>query len=68
MGGDHWRVTVRDPNARQATIRIRWSGGRETVHIEGFENDLAAVETEAPEEGAAPESIQVEVTEASDDA
>jgi hypothetical protein len=68
MGGDDWRVTVRDSSARRATIRIRWTGGRETVHPEEFENDLAVVETEAPEAGVAPEGIQVEVTEASDDA
>lgn len=68
MGGDDWRVTVRDPGARRATIRIRWTGGQEAVHIEEFENDLAVVETEAPEPGAAPEGIQVQVTEASDDA
>jgi hypothetical protein len=68
MGGDDWQVTVRDPGARRATIRIRWAGGQETVHIEEFENDLAVVETEAPAHGAAPEGIQVQVTEASDDA
>jgi hypothetical protein len=67
MGGDGWRVTVRDPGSRRATIRIRWTGGQETVHLEEFENALAVVETEAPAEGAAPEGIQVHVTEASDD-
>lgn len=67
MGGDDWRVTVRDPGIRRATIRIRWIGGQETVHLEEFENDLAVVETEAPEEGVAPERIQIQVTEAADD-
>jgi hypothetical protein len=68
MGGDDWQVTVLDSSARRATIRIHWTGGQETVHLEEFENDLAVVEAEAPEEGAAPESVQVEITEASDDA
>jgi hypothetical protein len=67
MGGAGWRVTVRDTGARRATIRIRWTGGHETVHLEEFENDLAVVETEAPEEGAAPEGIYIQVTGASDD-
>jgi hypothetical protein len=68
MGGDDWQVTLRNSSARRATVRIRWTGGQETVHLEEFENDLAVVETEAPEEGAAPECVQVEITEASDDA
>lgn len=68
MGGVDWMVTVRDPRARRATIRIRWTSGQETTHREEFENDLAVIETEAPEQGTAPESIQVEVTEASDGA
>jgi hypothetical protein len=68
MGGDDWRVTVRDPGARRATIHIRWTGGQETVHTEEFENDLAVVETEAPEQGTAPEGIQIQLTKASDDA
>lgn len=68
MGGDDWRVTVRDPGASRATIRIHWTGGWETVHFEEFENDLAVIETEAPKEGVAPEGIKVRVTRASDDA
>jgi hypothetical protein len=67
MGGGDWRITVRDPGARRATIRIRWTTGHETVHADTFENDLADIEAEAPAEGAVPESVQVQVTDAADD-
>ena len=66
MGGGDWRITVRDPGARRATIRIRWTSGQETVHAETFENDLADIEVEAPVGGAVPESVQVQVTDAAD--
>ena len=50
-GGREWRITVRDPRARHATVWIGWTGQQITQHTAIFENDLAEIEAEAPEEG-----------------
>jgi hypothetical protein len=67
MGDRDWRITVRDPSARRATIRIRWSDGQETAHVVTFENDLADIDAEAPVDGAMPESVRIQVTESTDE-
>ena len=62
MGGRGWRITIRDPNAHDATVHIRWTGGHESVHVVTFEYDLAVIDADAPEEGARPKSVRVQAT------
>lgn len=63
VGGRRWRITVRDPDARQATVSIRWTDGEITTYSEPFHNDLAEIDAEAPSEGARPERVRVQVTD-----
>jgi hypothetical protein len=62
MGGRDWRITIRDPGAQEATVHIRWTGSHESTHAVTFENDLAVIDAEAPEEGAQPKSLRIQVT------
>jgi hypothetical protein len=60
-GGRDWRITVRDPAARQATVWIGWTTRQITQHEAIFENDLAEIDAEAPEEGARPQRVRVRI-------
>ena len=62
-GGRDWRITVRDPRARHATVWIGWTGRQITQHAAIFENDLAEIDAEAPEEGARPQRVRVRITD-----
>ena len=62
-GGRDWRITVRDPRARHATVWIGWTGRQITQHAVIFENDLAEIDAEAPEEGARPQRVRVRITD-----
>lgn len=62
-GGRDWRITVRDPRARHATVWIGWTGRQITRHAAIFENDLAEIDAEAPEEGARPQRVRVRITD-----
>jgi len=61
-GGREWRITVRDPRARHATVWIGWTGRQITQHTANFENDLAEIDAEAPEEGARPQRVRLRIT------
>jgi hypothetical protein len=63
VAGRRWRITVRDPEARQATVWIRWTDGGITTYSELFHNDLAEVDAEAPSDGARPERVRIQVTD-----
>lgn len=63
VAGRRWRITVRDPEARRATVWIRWTDGEVTRHDEPFHNDLAEIDAESPNEGARPERVRVQVTD-----
>lgn len=65
-GGREWRIAIRDPRARRATVWVGWTGGRRTRHTAVFENDLAEVYAEAPEEEARPHRVWVRVTDPPD--
>jgi len=62
-GGLDWRITIRHPTARRATIWIKWTGNHITEHAMVFENDLADLDTEAPEPDAHPERVGVKITD-----
>ena len=62
-GGRDWRITVRDPRARHATVWIGWTSRQITQHAAIFENDLAEIDAEAPEEGARPQRVRVRITD-----
>lgn len=61
--GRDWRITVRDPAARQATVWIGWTTRQITRHEAMFENDLAEIEAEAPEQEARPQRVRVRITD-----
>jgi hypothetical protein len=61
--GNEWRLAIRDPRARQATVWIRWADGQVTQHVAAFENDLAEVYAESPAEGTRPQRVRVRVTD-----
>jgi hypothetical protein len=63
-GGRDWRITVRHPRARRATVWIGWTGDQVTEHSVTFENDLADIDVEAPESGTRPEKVRVKITDA----
>lgn len=65
-GGREWRITVRDPRARRATVWIGWTSRQITQHTAIFENDLAEIEAEAPEEGAWPNRVRVRISDPPD--
>jgi len=65
-GGREWRIAIRDPRARRATVWVGWTGGRRTRHTAVFENDLAEIYAEAPDEEAWPQRVQVRVTDPPD--
>ncbi|MGH3253894.1 MAG: hypothetical protein ACRDOU_00575 [Streptosporangiaceae bacterium] len=58
-GGREWRIAIRDPHARRATVWVGWTGGRLTRHTAVFENDLAEIYAEAPDEEARPQRVRV---------
>jgi hypothetical protein len=62
-GGRDWRITVRDPRARHAAVWIGWTSRQITQHEAIFENDLAEIDAEAPEEGARPQRVRVRITD-----
>ena len=62
MSGRGWRITIRDPDARGATVHIRWTGGHESVHVVTFEYDLAVIDADAPQDGARPRSVRIQIT------
>ena len=62
MGGRDWRITIRNPSAREATVHIRWTSRHESAHLVSFVHDLAVIETEAPAVGAQPSSLRIEVS------
>jgi hypothetical protein len=64
--GRDWRITVRDPRARRATLWIGWTGGQTTEHTVVFENDLAETYAEAPDDQARPVRVRVRVTDPPD--
>lgn len=63
FGGRRWRITVRHPSAAGATIRVRWSDGHTDRYAMTFQNDLADIAAEAPEEGAHPAQVSVMFTD-----
>jgi hypothetical protein len=63
QGGREWRIAIRDPRARRATVWIGWTSGQRTQHTTVFENDLAEIYTEAPDEAARPQRVGVRVTD-----
>ncbi len=65
-GGRDWRITVRDPRARHATVWIGWTGRQITQHEAIFENDLAEIDAEAPDEGARPQRVRIRITDPPD--
>ena len=62
-GGRDWRITVRDPAARRATVWIGWTTRQITQHEATFENDLAEIDAEAPEERARPQRVRVRIAD-----
>ena len=62
-GNGDWRITVRHPSARQATVWIWWTTNQITEHLAVFENDLADIEAEAPEPGARPQRVAIRITD-----
>src|ERR1700721_1571825 len=58
-GGREWRITVRDPRARRARVWVGWTTRQITQHEVIFENDLAEIDAEAPEEGGRPQRVRV---------
>jgi len=62
-GGRDWRITVRDPRARRARVWVGWTTRQITQHEVIFENDLAEIDAEAPEEGARPQRVRVRITD-----
>jgi hypothetical protein len=62
-GGRDWRITVRDPSARRATVWIGWTTRQITQHEAVFENDLAEIDAEAPQAQARPQRVRVRVTD-----
>jgi hypothetical protein len=62
-GGRDWRITVRDPSARHATVWIGWTTRQITHHEAIFENDLAEIDAEAPEAQARPQRVRVRITD-----
>jgi hypothetical protein len=65
-GGREWRIAIRDPHARRATVWVGWTGGRRTRHTAVFENDLAEIYAEPPDEGARPQRVWVRVIDPTD--
>jgi hypothetical protein len=65
-GGRDWRITVRDSRARRGTVWIGWTGRQITQHSAIFENDLAEIDAEAPEEGVRPQRVRVRITDPPD--
>jgi hypothetical protein len=61
-----WRITIRDPSAREATVYVRWTGSHDSVHVVTFEHDLAVIDADAPEDGARPRSVRIQVTGVAD--
>jgi len=66
VGRNEWRITIRDPRARQATVWIGWTDGQRTQHVAIFENDLAEIYVESPAEGAQPQRVRTRVTDPPD--
>jgi hypothetical protein len=64
--GRDWRITVRDPHARRARLWVGWTSGHTTEHDVTFENDLAEINAEAPDDQARPERVRVQVTDPPD--
>jgi len=66
VGDSEWRIAIRDPGARRATVWIGWTGGQRTEHVAIFENDLAEIYAEIPAEGARPQRVRIRVTDPPD--
>lgn len=62
-GDSDWRITIRHPSARQATVWIGWTTNQITQHSVVFENDLADIDAEAPEPGARPQRAALRITD-----
>jgi hypothetical protein len=62
-GGRDWQITIRDPRARRATVLILWTTGSISEYDVAFENDLADIDAEAPDDGARPERLRIQVTD-----
>lgn len=66
VGRNEWRIAIRDPRARRATVWIGWTDGRSTQHVAVFENDLAEIYAEVPAEGTQPQRLRVLITDPPD--
>ncbi len=64
--GRDWRITVRDPHARRARLWVGWTSGHTTEHEVSFEDHLAELNAEAPDDQVRPERVRVQVTDPPD--
>jgi hypothetical protein len=62
-GERRWRITIRHPEAHRATVRILWTSGHTNDYTVTFSHDLASIPAEAPEDGAQPAGVHVELTD-----